>query len=259
MIDNKDVVWLVLDALRYDVAKKLFEEKKLPNISKLLPTNGWQHCHSPANFTYPAHQAFFSGFLPTPIDEPKAPRLFAAEFLGSETSNEDTYIFEEANVIESFKNNGYRTICIGGVGFFNKQTKLSQVLPDLFDESYWKPEFSVIDKNSCCNQFNFAQTLIEQMDIEERFLLFINISAIHQPNNFYIEGQDRDNLDSHAEALKYVDAQLPILFKALKNRNIFGILCSDHGTAYGEDGYWGHRNSHSTVMEVPYRDFEKQF
>ena len=113
MIKNKDVIWLVLDALRYDVAQKLFEEKKLPNFSKILPKSGWQKCHSPANFTYPSHQAFFSGFLPTPINSPKAPRLFAAEFFGSETTNELTYVFEESNVIASFKNQGYKSKAAG--------------------------------------------------------------------------------------------------------------------------------------------------
>jgi len=42
----------------------------------------------------------------------------------------------------------------------------------------------------------------------------------------------------------------------LKKGPCFSIICSDHGTAYGEDGHWGHRNGHSTVMEVPYVHFE---
>jgi hypothetical protein len=33
------------------------------------------------------------------------------------------------------------------------------------------------------------------------------------------------------------------------------ILCSDHGTAYGEDGYFGHRVSHPVVWTVPYAEF----
>ena len=32
-------------------------------------------------------------------------------------------------------------------------------------------------------------------------------------------------------------------------------MCSDHGTAYGEDGYWGHRLSHPVVWTVPYAEF----
>ena len=30
------------------------------------------------------------------------------------------------------------------------------------------------------------------------------------------------------------------------------VICSDHGTAYGEDGYTGHRLAHPVVWDVPY-------
>lgn len=256
---DKDILWLVFDSLRYDVAQQLYKENKLPNLATVLPPSGWQHCHSPGSFTYPAHQAFFSGFLPTPIDHPKAPRLFAADFLGSETTHDETYTFHQSNLIESLKKSGYRTICIGGVGFFNKQTQLSQVLPNFFEESYWQPSFSVTDKNSSQHQFTLAASLINDIGMNQRFLMFINISAIHQPNYHYIEQQKHDDLQSHAAALIYVDQQLSILFKALKSRKIIGIFCSDHGTAYGEDGYWGHRHAHPSVMEVPYQHFEHEF
>ena len=35
---------------------------------------------------------------------------------------------------------------------------------------------------------------------------------------------------------------------------LFAILCSDHGTAYGEDGYFGHRIAHPVVTTVPYAE-----
>jgi hypothetical protein len=36
---------------------------------------------------------------------------------------------------------------------------------------------------------------------------------------------------------------------------VLTIICSDHGTAYGEDGYIGHRVSHPVVWTVPYAEF----
>jgi hypothetical protein len=33
------------------------------------------------------------------------------------------------------------------------------------------------------------------------------------------------------------------------------IACSDHGTAYGEDGHHGHRLAHEVVWTVPYAEF----
>jgi hypothetical protein len=33
------------------------------------------------------------------------------------------------------------------------------------------------------------------------------------------------------------------------------IICSDHGTLYGEDGHVGHRVAHPAVWTVPYAEF----
>jgi hypothetical protein len=54
----------------------------------------------------------------------------------------------------------------------------------------------------------------------------------------------------------YVDRQLPRLVAALRGRGRWlGIVCSDHGTAYGEDGYHGHRHAHPVIWTVPYGEF----
>jgi arylsulfatase A-like enzyme len=56
--------------------------------------------------------------------------------------------------------------------------------------------------------------------------------------------------------LRYVDAALsPLLDYLQQRRSALVIVCSDHGTAYGEDGYFGHRHAHPVVMHVPYAHF----
>jgi glucan phosphoethanolaminetransferase (alkaline phosphatase superfamily) len=86
--------------------------------------------------------------------------------------------------------------------------------------------------------------------------LFINVSAIHQPNRQYANAGS-DCLESHAAALSYVDKALTPLWTALQARApSFVIICSDHGTAYGEDGYTGHRHGHPVVLDVPYAHFQ---
>ncbi len=86
--------------------------------------------------------------------------------------------------------------------------------------------------------------------------MFINVSAIHQPNYYYLDGTNDDTLASHAAALQYVDSQIDILLQAFqKRRDTFCIICSDHGTALGEDGYFGHRVAHSSVWDVPMATF----
>ena len=102
--------------------------------------------------------------------------------------------------------------------------------------------------------------------------LFLNISAIHGPNYFYLDkykdklddydpsknllASKYDGIESQKAALRYVDKCLEPLFKYMKERNeTFCIALSDHGTCYGEDGYEGHNLSHEVVWNVPYKHF----
>ncbi|MFK7031334.1 STM4013/SEN3800 family hydrolase [Flavobacterium oreochromis] len=248
-------LFITLDSLRYDVAQELYNANEIPNLAKFLP-NGWDKAHSPGSFTFAAHQAFFAGFLPTPAKPGKYPRLFAANFAGSETTSSQTLVFDTPDILTGFENLDYQTVCIGGVGFFNKKTALGTVLPNLFQESYWEENYGVTEKNSTYYQIKKAVNIIQ--NATKNFFLFINFSAIHQPNWFYDPNNhnQQDNLKSHAAALRYIDSQLPELFLALEEKgDTFCIICSDHGTAYGEEGYVGHRISHPTVWEVPMTTF----
>ena len=206
-----DVIFITLDSLRFDVAQEAFNKGALPNFAKWLPSEGWEERYTPASFTYPAHQAFFSGFLPTKIQERITKRLFVPSFLGSESLDDNTFAFEEASIPAALSNRGYDTVCIGGVGFFNKQTALSNVLPNLFSRSEWSVEMGVSEKESSRYQFEKAITYLKDSPV----FLFINVSATHQPTNIYIEGAKDDSVATQKAALTYVDSQLPILQKAL--------------------------------------------
>lgn len=254
VVGNQDIVFITLDTLRYDVAQRLYEAGQLPVLGRFLPSDGWEKRHTPASFTYAAHHAFFAGFLPTPARPGRHPRLFATAFRGSETTASHTCVFEEESLPAGFAAKGYHTICIGGVGFFNKLTKLGSVLPDMFMESHWSPALGVENRYSIDRQVALAMERMQA--ITGRIFLFINVSAIHMPNRVYLPGCQADNLESHAAALRYVDGALAPLFAACAARApTFAIVCSDHGCAYGEDGYRGHRLAHATVWDVPYAHF----
>lgn len=256
LVGQADLALIVLDALRYDVAKQEFEAGRTPNLAGYIP-GGWEKRHSPGSFTYSAHQAFFAGFLPTPTD-PEAPpdRLFAAEFAGSVTSGPGTCTFRAPDIVTGLAERGYHGICIGGVGFFNRRTALSRVLPDLFAEAHWSVELGVTDPCSTEKQCRLAVRRLGQLPDTQRVFLYLNVSAIHQPNCHYVSGKTKDDLESHAAALRYVDAELPVLFRALQKRNdTFVMIGSDHGTLYGEDGFTGHRVGHEHVYTVPWAEF----
>ncbi|HEY6227166.1 MAG TPA: STM4013/SEN3800 family hydrolase [Verrucomicrobiae bacterium] len=255
IVGSHDILFLVLDALRFDVAEAEMCAARTPNFAKIAP-HGWEKRHTPGSFTYAALHSFFAGFLPTPAEPggSRHERLFAVRFAGSETIGPRTKIFEAGSIVAGLRGEGYRTICIGGVGFFNEQTALSQVFPNMFCEAHWKISFGVTDPNSTERQFSRAADRIAATSAQQPLFLFVNVSAIHQPNYFYARQSGPDDLESHAAALRYVDAQLPALFRgfARRQRPLFAIICSDHGTAYGDDGYAGHRLAHPCVWNVPY-------
>lgn len=269
IVGTHDLLFVTIDTLRYDVAAELLEAGRLPNLAKVLPTDEagrpcWEERHSPGSFTFAAHSAFFAGFLPTPITPGPHPRLFAARFGGSESTAPDTWVFDEPSWVEGLAAARYHTACIGGVGFFNPESALGTVLPSLFAESHWSRETSVAAPDSFEAQISVAADLVRRLDAEQRLFLFVNVPALHQPNWFYLDGAERDDSlpakgdtrESHAAALEYVDRHIGDLFDLMASRRrCFAIVCSDHGTLYGEDGLTGHRVAHPIVWTVPYAEF----
>jgi len=255
LVGSHDVLLMTIDTLRYDVAAEALARGETPALAAILPNGAWEKRHSPGSFTYAAHHAFFAGFLPTPLRPGPHARLFAARFEGSETTTENTFVFDAPDIVTGLAEAGYHTICIGGVGFFNKQTPLSRVLPSLFAESWWDESLGVTSMASAERQVGLAMERIALAPGGRPVFLFINIAACHQPNRHYLSGAEQDSPDSQRAALAYVDRQLPPLIAAMRARApLLAIICSDHGTAYGEDGYWGHRLAHPVIWEVPYME-----
>jgi hypothetical protein len=266
VVGSHDVLFITLDTLRHDVAQAEWQAGRLPELARHLPASGWELRHSPGSFTYAAHQAFFAGFLPTPAVPGRHPRLFATAFRGSETIDAHTCVFAQESLPAGFAAIGYRTVCIGGVGFFNKLTPLGAVLPAMFQESHWHPGLGTQHHDSTGRQVALARQRLQAAG-DHRVFMFINVSAIHAPNHHYLSEaeklatpdvatRDVDSLASHAAALRYVDAALAPLFAAVAARGpTFVVICSDHGTAYGEDGFHGHRLGHACVWNVPYAHF----
>ncbi|MCT4620554.1 MAG: STM4013/SEN3800 family hydrolase [Marinisporobacter sp.] len=273
VVGKDDILFLTLDTLRYDAAHEEYLSGNLPNLCR---DGGWEKRHSPGNYTYASHQSFFTGFLPTTIDyKPLNKRewLFLNKRTGLKSlKGKNSFLYEGSNFIEGLEKEGYQTICIGGVVFFSKMGGLYSVLPDLFNESYWNPRFGVTNPKSAEEQVKFAIKLLEKIDKDQRVFLFINISAIHGPNYFYLDQHEKkmseynpnknilasklDCVESQRAALRYVDRCLEPLFDYMRKRNrTFCIALSDHGTCYGEDGYEGHNISHEVVWTVPYKHF----
>ncbi|MCQ4085847.1 STM4013/SEN3800 family hydrolase [Saccharibacillus sp. JS10] len=253
VVGTHDLLMITLDTLRFDAA--VLEQENCPN---LCGDGVWEKRHSPGSFTYAAHHAFFGGFLPTPANTDKAShvRLFHSRGTGLKT-HPKTWLFDTPDIVSGLAAEGYRTLCIGGVIFFSKKVPLARVLPNYFQRSFWRMNFSVTNPQSTKNQVDHAIKLLADIPLNERFFLFINVSAIHGPNHIFSPGAKHDSVETQRAALRYVDAELGRLFEVIRARRnpAFCMAFSDHGTAYGEDGYQGHRLAHDTVWNVPYREF----
>ncbi|MDT0380635.1 STM4013/SEN3800 family hydrolase [Streptomyces sp. DSM 42041] len=259
VVGSHDLLLVTLDTLRYDVAAELAAAGRLPHLARHLPGGRWEKRHAPGSFTYASHQAIFAGFLPTPATPGPHPRLFAAAFAGSETTAPHTWVHDAPDLVSGLARAGYRTACVGGTGFFSKRGALGSVLPGLFQESHWEPEFGVASPTSFEAQVRQAERIAASVPADQRLFLFVNVAALHQPNWFHLPGgtaESGDSRESHAAALEYVDRHIGRLFAAVRRRGrCFAIVCSDHGTAYGDDGWTGHRLGHEVVWTVPYAHF----
>ncbi|GLI00575.1 STM4013/SEN3800 family hydrolase [Phytohabitans aurantiacus] len=257
LIGSHDLLFVTLDTLRYDVAVRCLASGRTPWLAKVLPGGAWERRHTPASFTYAAHHAFFAGFLPTPVTPGPHERMFAARFGGSETSGPGTYVFDAADLPTGLAAAGYHTVCLGGVGFFNPGAPLGRVLPGLFAEAHWEKSFGVTAPDCLGAQIDRLETIIGGLPAGRPLFTFVNVAALHQPNRHYVPGAAEDGLDTHAAALEYVDSKLGRLFALVagRGRPCQVIICSDHGTLYGEDGHVGHRVAHEAVWTVPYADF----
>lgn len=257
IVGSHDVLFICLDTLRYDVAYKEQEKDGTPVLNQY---GKWRKCQAPGNFTYPSHQAMFAGFLPIDAeitDMKKREKLFFSADIGmGRIPPKGAFNFKGANIIKGFEEEGYDTYCIGGVSFFDKRTDIGKVMPSYFKYSYWNPSFGCKVKESATHQIDFALQKLEKVAKEQKVMMYINISALHYPNYFYISGERQDSVETQAAALRYVDGELSRLFEAFqKRRDTFVICCADHGTCYGEDGVLYHGVNHPIVNTVPYKHF----
>ena len=245
------ILFVTLDSLRYDTARTAYDAGRTPHLAALLPEGGWERRQTPGTFTLPAHMAFFSGFLPKLPQPEQPPRLWECRPPAFKTVPPQTFVFDASNLLNGLAQYGYRSICVGGVTYFSRETPLGSVLPDLFDEDHWRPEFCSPEPDSTRHQVDHTLQIAERHEGRPLYL-FVNVSATHVPHGHYL-GDSRDTLASQQAALAYADAHLGRLITTLTaGQRWLIILCADHGDAFGEDGFHGRGIAHPVVMNVPY-------
>lgn len=251
---HRDLFLLTFDALRFDVARDTLARGAAPNLAALIP-GGFEARHSPATFTFPAHQAFFAGFFPTPTSAGPHIRPIAIRFPGSRTMSSNTLVLDGTSIVTALGAAGYRTICVGGTSFFDPSLSLGTVLPRDFDEAHWSREMGVTSPHASRLQFGLAAERLRAVPSHQRAFVFVNVSATHPPTRIFMKGETEESPATQGAALANIDRHLPLLMAAFRERGgAVGIICSDHGTCFGDDGYTGHRLAHEAVWTVPYAE-----
>ena len=253
---QRDFLLLTLDALRFDVASAALAAGQIPNLAALLPS-GWEMRHAPGTFTLPSHEAIFAGFFPTPTGPGPHIRPIAVRFAGSRSTGRKTLVLDGPCLPSSYAGAGYCSMCFGGVGFFNPRSSLGARLTGHFHEVHWSRATGVTSPRAPALQFHLVAQRLAELPSSQRVFLFINAAATHPPTRIFLKGARKEGPETQRAALVAIDRNLPELLAALRARGgAVGIICSDHGTCFGEDGYVGHRHAHPLVMNVPYAEVE---
>ncbi|WP_052869177.1 STM4013/SEN3800 family hydrolase [Streptomyces niger] len=248
---RSSILFVTLDSLRYDVAETALTAGRTPRLAGMLPGGQWERRWTPGTFTLPAHKAFFHGFLPKLPQPQQPPRLWECRPPAFKTVRPETFVFDAPNLLAGLGQHGYRTVCIGGVTYFSRETPMGAVLPQMFDEDHWRPEFCSPEIDSTRHQVDQALEVADR-HADRPLYLFVNVSATHVPHGHYV-GDSTDSAASQAAALAYADEHLGRLVDGLTaDRRWLIIMCADHGDAYGDDGFHGRGIAHPSVLNVPF-------
>jgi len=248
-----NIALIVLDSLRYDVAVAT-PTPCLDRILEEAQAGTWRRCYAQGTYTLPSTVSMLhAGFLPDDrgSDEPIYNRSIQGAFRCQNDlyGKEALYELPDApSVVEGFKAEGYHTVGVGGVGWFDNRTKAAKLWEKYFDLFYWEEGFHESNPDA----FNAQVGCLYRQELRHRdnpLFLFLNVPATHRPYR-----GDLCTPEAQGEALQYVDSLFDDLLTALPTP-LHVFLCADHGECFGEDGLWGHGFYHPKVMEVPFVHF----
>jgi hypothetical protein len=259
MSDAPDVLFVTLDSCRYDA----FAAAAAPNLKSVGPL---VRAFSPSHFTYGAHAAFFMGF--TPGDPARRERFVNSKFgkifrmtSGGHAGAAPAWIeLSGRNIVDGFRQRGYRTVGTGAVGWFDPATDTGRALTADFERFHYTgggPGFRA--------QRDFLLTEIERARAGATpVFAFANLGETHVP--YWHEGAPWDATvnpcvpfatgNDAAESrrrqvacVEWIDREIAPLLDAFAQAAV--VVCADHGDCWGEDGLWEHGIHHPRTLEVP--------
>lgn len=252
------VLFITLDSCRYDT----FAAAAAPNLKALGTLYAAQ---APATFTYGSHMAMFMGFTPgiatarAPYVNPKYGKIFRMAGGGLAGPGGEWISLKGRNIIDGFKNRGYRTIGCAAMSWFNDTKPTAQALTSDF-ERFWYSGNSY----SLGRQLDWLAAELSDVPPGQPVFVFLNVGETHVPyfheraewdrevNPCRAFGEANDAAECRRRQLacaESVDARIAPLLAAFAGANT--LVCGDHGDCWGEDGLWEHGICHEKTLEVP--------
>ncbi|MGH7194975.1 MAG: hypothetical protein ACREJM_15795, partial [Candidatus Saccharimonadales bacterium] len=183
---NRDFLFITLDSLRFDSAADSLAAGATPTFKRLI--GRWQRRQTSATYTLPAHVAMFSGSMPRPprgddrtVDT--EPRMFALSTSWNRYKGRNIrYCFDDAeNVPKGFESKGYRTIGVGGVGWFSNEVKSSSFWEGRYFQHFlYKPSYGEENARAFEEQIDDLARILRQ-PARGRSFVFLNVSSTHRP------------------------------------------------------------------------------
>ena len=251
MDDPFNFLTIVVDSCRWDT----FQIAATKNIDAYFEV---VRAGAMGTFTYPAHMAMFQGFFPTESGQrPIYNRFEKSVYRWFYKSRRPclSEIHGNGSIPKVLRDKGYRTIAVGGVGWFNKRTPMRLG----FEKFIHEPDASIA-----------TSMFLEHLG-KEPFYGLLNFGATHRPyivpgmppelkrirspksgNNYRSEFNKR-LLEKQIFCLRHTDGLLGKLFEWLGSNKLRTVVCfcADHGDCMGEDNCYGHGFSHPNIMTVP--------
>jgi len=244
-----DVLFVTLDSCRYDA----FAAAAAPNLRAVGPL---VRAYSPSHFTFGAHAAFFMGF--TPGDPARRERFVNSKFgkifrmsgAGNRGMAAPWIELAGRNIVDGFRQRGYRTIGTGAVGWFDPATETRRVMGG--GAGLRAQRAFLLDE--------VAEARAAALPV----FAFANLGETHVP--YWHEGAawdsavnpcvpfaaDNDAAESRRRQIacvEWIDGEIAPLLAAFDGAGI--VVCADHGDCWGEDGLWEHGIHHARTLEVP--------